>query len=144
MSIPFRVAIVAVVMSGSGLSGCGGSSASTTTTTPTTTSGVYLRLSGHSNRTTAPLALPKQWTVAWHFECASTSPGPFRLTAAFRGGTTETLTDQSGLGGGGYKPFSTPGTVTFSITTSCPWNLKVGAPGTDSAVDTTSSTSSRR
>ena len=145
MRIARHAVIVAVVVSGGALSGgalssCGGSSASTTTTP----NGVYLSLSGHGNRTTEPISVPKKWTAAWHFDCPSASPGSFRLTAAFRGSTTKTLTDQRGLGGGGYKPFSTQGTVTFSIATSCSWNLKVGAPGTDSAVDTTSSTASRR
>lgn len=125
----------ATAVAGIGLTGCSGSSGSSATTRPS--DGSYVHLSGHGDRKVGPVTLPKTWTVAWHFDCSSTAPGPFRLTVTPHTGTRVTLADQRGLGGGGYKPFTTAGATTFAVTTGCAWNLKVGPPGTDSAVDTT-------
>ena len=115
------VAVLTVVVSA-----CGSSSTSPTTTTATGTA--FLRQTGTGDRSLAPVTLPAKWTVAWRFDCSNRSvAGPFTLTASTRGGAPVTVTTQSGLGGGGYKPSTIPGRTTFAVTTTCGWSIIVGS-----------------
>ncbi len=143
---PARLAAGLVVAAlASVMAGCGGSSgpsgASGASTMPSRPAdGTYVHLAGHGNERVGPVTLPAAWTVAWHFDCSTSKAGPFRLTVTLHNGATETLADQTGLGGGGYKPFTTSGATRFAITSACSWNLVVGPPGTDSALGATSTT----
>ena len=51
------------------------------------------------------------------------------LTATPSGGSTTQVTNQNGLEGGGYHPFTTAGTYTFAVTTTCSWKVVVGTAG---------------
>ena len=110
------------------LSACSSGSSAPVTTHPP---GVpYLSRSGTGNATLPALALPSRWTLIWRFSCTDpTSRRPFVLTATPSGGTTKQVTNQNGLEGGGYRPYTTAGTYTFAVTTTCSWKVVVGTAG---------------
>ena len=119
------------------------SSSSTTAAAPRSPSDPYVNQSGTGNKTLAAVALPSLWTVTWRFDCEDPSTRrPFELTATKAGASPVTVTKQTGLGGGGFKPFRTAGTFTFAVTTSCGWTVSVrsGRGGT-STTGTTAATS---
>jgi hypothetical protein len=98
-----------------------------TAPTPQVSATRYLDRSGVGNLVLPPVALLSKGTVTWRFNCQDPSTRrPFAITATERGGSPVTVTHQTGLGGGGYKSFKTSGTFTFTIKTSCNWNVTVG------------------
>jgi hypothetical protein len=113
------------------LAACSSSSAPATMTTHP--KGLpYLSRVGTGDATLPPVAVPAAWSLVWHFSCTDpASPRPFALTATRTGGATTHVTDQAGLGGGGYHPFTAAGGIyTFTVTTTCGWQVLAGTPGT--------------
>ncbi len=87
----------------------------------------YLTRSGTGNATLPTIALPSKWTIIWHFSCTKPSTRrQFKLTATRSGAKATTVTKQTGLEGGGYHPFTTSGTYTFAVATTCSWKVVVG------------------
>ena len=88
---------------------------------------VYLQRSGTGNRALPAVSLPAKWTVIWRFDCqnAAKQRGTFVLRSSEQGHWAVKLTDQTGLGGGGQKPFTTAGRYGFGINTACGWDLTV-------------------
>jgi hypothetical protein len=129
--------LVAVLAAGSVLLAACGSSPSTTVTTHP--AGVpYFSRAGSGNATLPQIALPSTWSLVWRFDCTDpSSRRPFVLTSTRSGGTTTQVTNQTGLEGGGYRPFHSAGDYTFAVTTSCHWQLLVGTTGTQTIPTTT-------
>jgi hypothetical protein len=88
---------------------------------------VYLHHSGTGNRALPSVALAAPWTVVWKFDCqnAAKQRGTFVLSSTAQGASEVKLTDQTGLGGGGQRPFTTSGRYSFAVNTSCGWDLTV-------------------
>jgi hypothetical protein len=88
---------------------------------------VYLKTAGAGNRALSAVNLPAGWTVVWTFDCQNVAKqrGTFVLRSTAQGGSPVKLTDQTGLGGGGQKPFTRSGRYGFAINTSCGWDLTV-------------------
>ena len=82
--------------------------------------------SGTTDGTLGPVVLPAAWTVSWSFECPNSKKGTFVLSATAVGGLPVTVTNQTGLGGGGHKPYTTSGSYSFAVKTTCAWNVKAG------------------
>jgi len=118
------------------LSACGSSSSTTVSTHPP---GVpYFSRTGVGNATLPQIALPSSWSLVWRFDCTNpSSRRPFVLTSTRSGGSTTQVTSQTGLEGGGYRPFHTSGDYTFAVTTTCHWKLFVGTTGTQTIPTTT-------
>jgi hypothetical protein len=113
---------------------CGASSASALHSSPVTTARakpaatkIYMQRSGTGNKELLPMVVPSKSTVAWRFDCqnAPKQRGTFVLSLKQQGHWAVKLTDQTGLGGGGQKPFTQAGRYGFGINTSCGWNLTV-------------------
>ena len=108
---------------------CSPSSASSPSTP--TNAGVlkmYMQESGTGNRLLPSVTLPSKWTVTWKFDCQNLSKkvGTFILSSTEQGRSSARLTDQTGLGGGGQRPFTVSGKYSFAITTTCGWKLTAG------------------
>ena len=88
---------------------------------------VYLKSAGSGNRALSSVQLPAEWTVVWRFDCQNVANkrGTFVLSSTAQGASPVKLTDQTGLGGGGQKPFTRSGRYGFAINTSCGWDLTV-------------------
>jgi hypothetical protein len=88
---------------------------------------IYMQRSGTGNRELAPMMVPSKSTVVWRFDCqnAPKQKGTFVLSTKEQGRSVVKLTDQTGLGGGGQKPFTQSGRYSFGINTSCGWSLTV-------------------
>jgi hypothetical protein len=88
---------------------------------------VYLKSAGSGNKALSSVNLPAGWTVVWRFDCQNLAKqrGTFVLSSTAQGASPVKLTDQTGLGGGGQKPFTRPGRYGFAINTSCGWDLTV-------------------
>jgi len=88
---------------------------------------VYMQRSGTGNKELSPMMVPSKSTVVWRFDCqnAPKQKGTFVLSAKQQGHWAVKLTDQTGLGGGGQKPFTQAGRYGFAINTSCGWDLTV-------------------
>ena len=141
---------IALALSAGSMAACGPSSASTTptssaaltsTASPVATTSatartvsapanagavkVYLRRSGTGDKAFASVALPSKWTVTWRFDCQNLpkARGTFVLSSAKQGRARFNLTVQTGLGGGGQRPFTAAGRYSFAIKTSCGWDL---------------------
>jgi hypothetical protein len=90
-------------------------------------SGPFLHRSGTGDMTLTSTMLPSKWTVNWTFDCNSpTKAGTFVLSTTRRGGTSTDVTDQTGLGGSGHKPFTKSGNYAFAVKTTCGWKVAVG------------------
>jgi hypothetical protein len=95
------------------------------TSAPANALKVYLRRSGTGDKAFASVALPPKWTVTWRFDCQNLpkARGTFVLSSAKQGRARFNLTVQTGLGGGGQRPFTAAGRYSFAIKTSCGWDL---------------------
>ncbi len=127
--------VVVAVLVPMGVTGaaCGSGS-----TSPTTVPPKPIHRSGTGSATVSKVTLPNKWTVTWHFDCTHpVAPGRFELVATQQGGSPGTVTDQTGLGGGGSKAYADGGTFTFSITTPCTWSLVAGPSPPKGATTTT-------
>jgi len=134
---PTRAVLLAAVAAGSVLlSACSQSSSTTVSTHPP---GVpYFSRAGTGNATLPQIALPSTWSLVWRFDCTDPSTRrSFVLTSTRSGGSTTQVTDQTGLEGGGYRPFHTAGDYTFAVTTTCSWQVLVGTSGTETLPTTT-------
>ena len=88
---------------------------------------IYMQRSGTGNREISSLMVPPKSSVVWRFDCqnAPKQKGTFVLSSKEQGQASVKLTDQTGLGGGGQKPFMQSGRYTFGVNTSCGWDLMV-------------------
>jgi hypothetical protein len=94
--------------------------------------------SGSGDRLLAAVKLPKAWTVDWNFRCQNpTTSRPFSLATIDHGGSPDNVTTQTGLAGGGNKPFNTAGSYRFAVTTTCGWKVTVGSTPTNPKTATT-------
>ncbi len=114
---------------------CSSSGASTTTTSttlsPAAAAQKFLDQSGTGNKSLTPVALPSKWTVTWTFNCQNpATTGTFSLGSTGKGTPTAIITSQTGLGGGGHKPYTKAGTYTFIVKTTCGWKVTVGSTPT--------------
>lgn len=90
--------------------------------------GSFLQRSGTGDMAFPSTTLPSKWTVNWTFDCKSpTKTGMFLLSTAKNGGSAVAVTNQTGLGGSGHKPFTKSGNYAFAVRTSCDWKVVVGA-----------------
>ena len=123
------VTLAVVAASSPVLVACGsGSSTTVATHAPGTP---YLTASGTGNRTIKSVALPAKWSLVWKFSCTDpTTRRPFGVAVSIDDGPSRSVTAQAGLAGGGYHPFTTGGSTTFTVTTSCGWSLLAGTAGT--------------
>jgi hypothetical protein len=147
----------ATILAVAALAACGGSAHSSSAPTDTTkvastvapssgppssttvpSSKDYLKDAGTGNKALGPVTLPATWTITWSFDCGTLPKGTFVLTSADTAAAPVTLTNQTGLGGGGHKPFSTGGSYRFAVTTTCHWTVTVGP--TPPAVPVTTTT----
>ncbi len=103
----------------------------------------YRSRTGTGNATLPPVSIPSAWALVWHFSCTNpVSRRSFVLTANRAKGAPVKVADQSGLEGGGYRPFTTGGVYTFVVTTTCGWQVYVGRAGTQTIPTTTSTEAS--
>jgi hypothetical protein len=86
--------------------------------------------SGTGDEALGSVALPAGWTVSWGFQCPDSKKGTFVLTETAAGAKAVTVTNQTGLGGNGHKPYTTSGTYSFAVTTTCGWQVNVGSTAT--------------
>jgi hypothetical protein len=78
--------------------------------------------------------------VIWTFSCVDpVSARSIVLTSTKARGSPVTLTDQTGLGGGGHKSITTSGAHTYVVATTCNWKLMVGSTPPTFAATTASS-----
>jgi len=114
---------------------CGTSGASSTTTpttlTPAAAASKYLNQSGTGDKTLAAISLPSKWTVTWTFNCQNpATTGTFALSLSAHGIPSASVTSQTGLGGGGHRPYTEAATYTFVVKTTCGWRVTVGGTPT--------------
>jgi hypothetical protein len=138
--VPRAAAVFAVAL-GSLLAACSSSPTTSSTSTTATVRAVYLDKSGAGNSSIAAVTLPAKWTAAWRFICDQT-PGSksFVLTATDHGGSPTVVTNQTGLGGGGQKPYTKSGAYSFQIKTACVWKLSVKPTPKTASHSTTATT----
>jgi hypothetical protein len=88
---------------------------------------IYMQRSGVGNRETSSTMVPPRSSILWRFDCqnAPKQRGTFVLSSKEQGQMSVRLTDQTGLGGGGQKPFARAGRYTFGVNTPCGWSLTV-------------------
>jgi hypothetical protein len=129
MVFPMAVAVFA-----SSVALCGAAGASTLPRSPVTTSQakpaapkIYMQRSGTGNRELSSMMVPPKSSVVWRFDCqnAPKQRGTFVLSSKEQGHSAVKLTDQTGLGGGGQKPFWQSGRYSFGVNTSCGWTVTV-------------------
>lgn len=121
-------AAVSAVALATTMAACSSSSSGSTTSTTATanTRAVYVNKSGLGNGSISTVTLPKNWTLTWKFVCDQTGGAkPFVLSVTAQGGTRTVVTNQTGLGGGGHKPYTSSGDYSFQVQTPCTWNVTV-------------------
>ena len=86
-----------------------------------------MQRSGTGNRELSSMMVPPKSSVVWRFDCqnAPKQRGTFVLSSKEQGQMAVKLTDQTGLGGGGQKPFTQSGRYSFGVNTPCGWDLTV-------------------
>jgi hypothetical protein len=106
---------------------CGSSSASPKST-KVSAAKQFLSQSGTGDKVLTSVTLPKAWTTTWNFDCQTPSAaGNFVLTSTKAGGAPVSLTNQTGLGGGGHKPSTSAGKYSFNVETTCGWKVSVAS-----------------
>jgi hypothetical protein len=130
---------VGIMLAAIGVTACGISSAAHAPTAAATQKPKeFVIQSGSGDKLLAAVKLPKAWTVNWNFRCQNpTTSRPFSLTTIDHGGAPDNVTNQTGLAGGGNKPFKTAGNYRFSVTTTCGWKVTVGSTPTNPKTPTT-------
>jgi hypothetical protein len=93
---------------------------------------VVYQQSGTRSSTTKPFVVPRQWTLAWSFDCAKSplGEGSFVVTvhpvSGKRVGAAEgQKVDEFGPSGSGRQAYGTAGRKGLVIVAQCPWKLKV-------------------
>lgn len=100
-------------------------SAAPTTTVPPKT---YLARSGKGDKSFVASGLPAKWMAAWRFDCEHpTRKANFVLEVGAASGSLVRITSQTGLGGGGQRPYTSGGSYRFSVSTSCNWDVTAEA-----------------
>jgi hypothetical protein len=118
--------LFAVVSIGVVFAACSATSAAPSSKHVTSASPYFLR-SGTGDQVLPSRVLPSKWTVNWTFDCNSpTKTGTFVLSTTKDGGSAVDVTNQTGLGGSGHKPFTKSGNYGFAVKTSCGWKVAVG------------------
>ncbi len=121
------------------LTACSSNSSSPTTTV---SSKPVIQQSGTGSKTLGSVTLSAKWTVTWKFNCTNpVTASRFVLTATKSSGSPISITDQTGLGGGGTKAYTKTGTFAFAVATSCSWNVLVGPTALTTSTTTTTSPS---
>jgi hypothetical protein len=129
---------VGIVVAAIGVGACGSSSATHAPTAATRKPKEFVTQSGYGDRLLTAVKLPKAWTVNWNFRCQNpTTSRPFSLATIDHGGSPDNVTTQTGLAGGGNKPFNTAGSYRFAVTTTCGWKVTVGSTPTNPKTATT-------
>jgi len=82
----------------------------------------YLQQSGTGSKNLRAVALPSKWYLVWKFNCGAKKES-FSLTSTKQGQSALAVARQTGLGGGGQRPFTKSGTYKFAIRTICAWQL---------------------
>jgi hypothetical protein len=134
-----------IMLTAIGVAACGSSSAGHAPTAATTQQPKeFVIQSGSGDKLLAAVRLPKAWTVNWNFRCQNPSTSrPFSLATIDHGGSPDNVTTQTGLAGGGNKPFKTAGNYRFAVTTTCGWKVTVGSTPTNPKTATTVPTTSK-
>ena len=87
---------------------------------------IYLQQSGARSKTLRSVALPSKWYLTWTFDCGA-KKGTFLLTSTRQGSKSSvdvnSAKGQTGLGGGGQRPFARAGTYKFAVATICSWKV---------------------
>lgn len=119
-------AAVFAIALGSMLAACSSSPTASSPSTTASVRAVYLDKSGTGNSSIGAVTLPAKWTATWRFICDQSHGGEsFVLTTTDHGGSPTVVTNQTGLGGGGQKPYTKSGNYSFQIKTACVWKLSV-------------------
>ena len=112
------------------MAACGSGSSAPVSTHPA--GEPYLSRIGTGSATLPSIALPARSTLVWHFSCTNpSSRRSFVLTSTPDGGKATTVTNQTGLEGGGYRPLKTAGVFTFAVKTTCSWQVLLTTEGID-------------
>ena len=119
------IALVAIATSSALVTACSSNPAPTVATHPPGLP--YLSRAGTGAATLPSIALPSKWTLIWHFNCMNpASRRSFVLNSTPDGGKATMVTNQTGLEGGGYRPFTKSGVFTFAVSTTCSWRVLAG------------------
>jgi hypothetical protein len=103
----------------------------------------YLQKSGTGNRVLSPVVLPAKWYLLWTFNCGA-KRGTFKLTSTKKGQSLVTVSNQTGLGGGGQRPFTKSGTYKFAMETACTWKVSAASAPPIVAKSTTTTTAPKK
>lgn len=109
----------------------------------TTAPKYYLQKAGTGNKVLSSVALPSKWYLLWTFNCGA-KRGTFKLTSTKKGQPLLAVTDQTGLGGGGQRPFTKSGTYRFAMRTTCSWKVTVASKPPSAAKSTTTTTAPKK
>jgi hypothetical protein len=115
-----RIGIVAVLVPAGACAGLPGARSSAPAS---------VRLKGTGDTASTRVALPANWTAAWHFSCRGADQGqPFALVATGQGKSRRSfdVIRQTGLSGGGQQQYKAAGEYVFKVTTPCDWTLDAG------------------
>ena len=78
------------------------------------------------SKTLRSVTLPSKWYLTWTFDCGA-KKGTFLLTSTRQGSKSSvdvnSAKGQTGLGGGGQRPFARAGTYKFAVATICSWKV---------------------
>jgi hypothetical protein len=99
----------------------------------------YLQKSGTGNEVLSSVALPSKWYLIWRFDCG-VKRGTYVLTSTKKGQPSITVANQTGLGGGGQRPFTKSGAYSFAMKTTCSWKVTVASSLPVVAKSTTTTT----
>jgi hypothetical protein len=94
--------------------------------------GVVYKQAGTRSSTTKPFVAPREWTIAWSFDCAKSpfSEGSFTVAVHPVSGNRVRAAegpkvDAIGPNGSGQQTYHGAGPKTLVILAQCPWRLKV-------------------
>lgn len=129
---------VGIILAAISVGACGSSSATHTPTAAAQKPKEFVTQSGSGDRLLTAVKLPKAWTVNWNFRCQNpTTSRPFSLATIAHGGSPDNVTTQTGLAGGGNKPFNMAGSYRFAVKTTCGWKVTVASTPTNPKTATT-------
>ena len=99
----------------------------------------YLQKSGKGNEVLSSVVLPSKWYLIWRFDCG-VKRGTYVLSSTKEGQPSITVANQTGLGGGGQRPFTKSGAYKFAMKTTCSWKVTVASSLPVVASSTTTTT----
>ena len=109
----------------------------------TTAPKYYLQKSGTGNKVLSSVTLPAKWYLIWRFDCG-VKRGNFQLTSTKTGQSSLSVADQTGLGGGGQRPYTKAGTYKFAMKTACSWKVTAASSPPVVANSTTTTTAPKK